>query len=524
MKKRLTALLVGFSMLVLTACGGGNTAQPESVAETAESVKGTAAAEASEDKGYKESIVIGIHGAATSTDPQDKDNIYHSVVYKMSHDRLVGADPKTGEPVPELAKSWEWVSDTEIEFKLRDDVDFQNGSHFTADDVVFTFDRAKTSNGTAFRTKNLVKCEAVDEYTVRMEFTEPNPDWIDMLPLSIFSILSKDAVEADPANGASVGTGLFCIEEMVPSDHVDLVRNDNYWGETTPTKNVQFRYIAENSARLIALQNGEIDVCTQPNATDLVYIENDANLDLVEVKGASCTYFAFNTSKAPGNDPNLRMALAYAMNLDDIITVAVGGLATPAVSNWGWNTYGYYDEFGAYGQDLEKAKEYLQKSYPNGDAKLQISCTSGINATTAQIIQEQARAIGLEITINEVESAALSAMSYFDVAEHQSMIYNLGWLNYGDDARRPYYPGQNTNKAILSDERITGLIDAAAKEMDDTARMEMYKEIQEINHEQAYYIPMYYAAINVGVNKNLEGVDWASNNHHDYSYARVKKQ
>lgn len=320
MKKRLTALLVGFSMLVLTACGGGNTAQPESVAETAESVKGTAAAEASEDKGYKESIVIGIHGAATSTDPQDKDNIYHSVVYKMSHDRLVGADPKTGEPVPELAKSWEWVSDTEIEFKLRDDVDFQNGSHFTADDVVFTFDRAKTSNGTAFRTKNLVKCEAVDEYTVRMEFTEPNPDWIDMLPLSIFSILSKDAVEADPANGASVGTGLFCIEEMVPSDHVDLVRNDNYWGETTPTKNVQFRYIAENSARLIALQNGEIDVCTQPNATDLVYIENDANLDLVEVKGASCTYFAFNTSKAPGNDPNLRMALSYAMILPVLTT------------------------------------------------------------------------------------------------------------------------------------------------------------------------------------------------------------
>lgn len=511
-------------MAAVTACG--NSDQTETSAAVQNSAidisEAPSDSENVSETAYKDSVVIGIHGAMTSTDPQDKDNIYHSVVYKMSHDRLIGEDPETSELIPELATSWEWVSDNVIEFKLRDDVDFQNGSHFTADDVVFTFDRAKTAVATSFRTQNLVKCEAVDDYTVRMEFAAPNPDWPNILTLSIFSILSRDAVEADPANGPSVGTGIFKIVEMVPSDHVILERNDNYWGETTPTKQVTFRYIAENSARLIALQNGEIDVCSQPNATDLVYIRDDDNLKLVEVKGASCTYFAFNTSKAPGNDQNLRLALAHVMNLDDIITVAVDGLATPAVSNWGWNTFGYYDGFGAYDMNVEKAKEYLDKAYPNGGAKLEISCTTGINATTAQIIQEQARAIGLEIVVNEVEQAALSAMSTFDVAEHEAMIYNLGWLSYGDDARRPYYPGQGTNKAIVTDERIMELVDAAAVEMDEDARKEMYKEIQESNHEQAYYIPMYYATINVGINKNLDGVGWASNNHHDYSYVKVK--
>ncbi len=475
-----------------------------------------------QSKGIQKNIVIGLEQGITTGDPHKLSNIPHNELFNMTHDRLVAMNPDDLSFHPELALNWKWVSPAVLELELRKNVKFHNGATMTASDVVFTFERAKTMGTTASaKLAGLKSIEALDTYKVRMTLAKPNVDWLDTLALPMSSILSKSAVESNPAEGGFIGTGAWIIKTLKPSDYVSLTRNNAYWTELPKTETITLRYIPEDSARLIALQNGEIDVCINVLSTEIKFITDDPKLSLVQYNSTSLEYIAFNTSKAPGNDQNLRLALAYALNIDDIVTVATGGLGTKAATNWGPKTFGYYDGFGPYKRDLEKAKKYLALAFPKGGAKLEISVSGIDRATMAQVIQDQCRQIGLTITVNEMEGAALTAASAFKTAKHQSMIYNLGWNSAGDDARRPYYAGSNTNKATISDTRIMELIDKASMEFDENARKAMYREVQQINHDQAYYIPLYYPILSIGVKKNLSGVAWMAHKSHDFTYVNI---
>jgi peptide/nickel transport system substrate-binding protein len=475
-------------------------------------------------KSYAKSVTIAIEQGITTGDPHKLSNIIHNELFNMTHDRLVYLNLKEMDFEPELAVSWKWTTPTVLDLELRKNVKFHDGRTMKASDVVYTFERAKTMGTTASAKLAVLKSiEAIGEYGVRMTLSSVNVDWLDTLALPMSSILSKEALIANPKEGGFIGTGVWINKELKPSDYVLLTRNNNYWGEMPKTEVVTLRYIPEDSARLIALQNGEVDVCINVLATEIKFVTDDPKLSLVQYNSTSLEYFAFNTSKAPGNDKNLRLALAHALNVDDIMTVVAGGLATKAVSNWGPQTFGYYDGFGPYPHDMKLAKEYLAKSYPKGGAKLEISVSGADRVTTAQIIQDQARQIGLTITINEMEGAALTAASAFKAAAHQSMIYNLGWNSAGDDARRPYYQGSNTNKAIITNKRIMELLDKAVTEFDGKARKAMYKEIQEINRAEAYYIPMYYPILSIGTKKNVGGIAWMPHKSHDFSYVYLEK-
>ena len=107
-------------------------------------------------------------------------------------------------------------------------------------------------------------------------------------------------------------------------NYTKLVAFEDSWRGAPNAKSFTFRYIPEDSARLIALQNGEIDICQTPAAIELGRIEEDPALDLISYKGGSLTYMAFNTQKDPAKDENLRKAVAHAIDIDSIIAVADG--------------------------------------------------------------------------------------------------------------------------------------------------------------------------------------------------------
>ena len=532
--RKLTAAGLAAAMaLSLAACGSSSssttstTAAETTAAAAGETAAGetTAETQAEAAKQYKEDVVIGFVNSLQMTNPQSISNVAHNMLFKMTHDTLIGYDSTTKEYLPELATEWNWVEDKVIEFKLRDDVVFQNGDPMTSADVVATFMRVLNDEAIASKMgalyQNIESVEAVDDYTVRISLKEVNLDFVAAMSHPTASIMSDVALEEDIDNGGSIGSGAWKVVEMVENDYVKLERNDDYWGELPPTKTVTIRYIPENSARLIALQNGEIDVCLEPSATELGIVEDDDKLDMVQLDSTTCYYLAFCTAHEPGDDQNLRLAVAHSLNLDDINTVATNGMGTVATSYWGRDTYGYTDSFGPYEQNLDLAKEYLAKSYPDGGAKLEITVSTNAFQSCAEVIQEQARAAGIEVTVNKVEPAALTTMSKFNTAEHQAMVYSLSWNYYGDDARRPYYAGSNVNKATVTDERIMELIDSARGEKDDAARTAMYEEIQQINHDQAYYIPLFYNKSVIAFDKNLSGVTWEPNGYHDFSQIAV---
>lgn len=526
MKKLIAMLLAMIMVLSMFSACGQTSNEPETTTAPAqdsgnqgEIAKPTEPVPEEPVTQYKEDVVIGMSTSVTAIDIHvtATTGIYYLV--EMTHDKLLTFDAVTKEFSPMLATEWEWISDTELKLKLRDDVVFHNGEPFTADDVVYTFERIKAHEGGTAATKAapLDSIEVVNDYEIIMKLKAVNVDWLNILAYNTNIIMNREACEADDVYGPSVGTGVWVLDEYVANDYTTLKANENYWGEKAKAKTMRLTYIPEAAARLIALETGEIDVCMNISTTDIPYVEDNENLEYIQIAVGTCNYLAFDSSEAPGDNLDLRLAFAYGVNKQEIIDLAKFGYGTPAVSNWGLYTYALDTEMEDYGYNPEKAKQHLEAS---GVTEITISCRNNF-VDVATVVQAQMKEIGLTVHINEVEAAALTAMSKYAVHEHEAMFYNYGWDVFGDDSRSPFYKDSNVNKARIYNEEIMALIDAAKAEFDEEKRTELYHQVQAINHEQCYYLPLFYGAVHMATADDVTGINWDPIGMYDFSYIAV---
>ena len=519
MTTMLAASMVGCSK---SSSGGSATTAGAETADPGKQTTGTADASGDlnpltppEGVQLKEDLAMGLKSKHTTIDTMEVSNNQHNYMFRMVHDTLVHFNNTTNELEPQLATEWSTDDGGKTYIlKLRDGVKFHNGETLKASDVVFTFNRMQGTTSSNNLYTKLESVEAVDDMTVKIVLINPNLDWPYMMTIPTTSILSEKAVTDDPTEGTGIGTGPWQIDSYEFGNYTKLVAFEDSWRGAPNAKTFTFRYIPEDSARLIALQNGEVDICMEPATIELGTIEDDPNLDLISYDGGSLSYFAFNTQKSPADNEDLRKAVAYGIDVDSIIAVAAEGRGKKATSFWGWNEYGFYD-CGGYEYNPDKAKEYLAKAYPNGGATLDVTVSGAERKTIAEMVQSQLKEIGIAINIVELDSAGLSTST--TKGDHQSCIYGMGFNIFGDDARRILQPGSAVNKAHYDDPEVMELLDKAVAETDEAKRKEYYKEIQENVHEHVPYIPLYYADGFIGVKKGTGGIDIYPTSHHDYS-------
>lgn len=526
--KRIALFMAIVMMLSLVVgCGGGTTStSTTSTTSTTPSV----VTPADPDVKYEEQVVIGQNAKTTTTNPQAQTNIAHRMMFGLTHNTLVGYVEKSKELTPELAKSWTVSDDLKTwTFTLRDDVVFHNGEKFTADDVVFTWENAMSAEGVSGTVKaayaKMESVKANGDYEVVITLSEGNIDLLYTLSNEYMAIVNREACAANATDGPSIGTGAWINKEFVSGDHTLLVVNENYWADVPVTKELLFRYISEGSARLIALETGEIDVCQSPNNTEHEVIKANSDLILEAYPSSALTYLSFNMNTFLGEDENLRLAIAHALDNQQIIDGAASGFGTVANSMWGIDQYGYFDNWESVGQvtynnNMEKAKEYMAKSKyatTGVDIKFMTSTTWRVNAL--QIMQQQLKPLGINVIIDEVDAAGLTSRS--NTGDFEVLMYSITFTPAGSDVNRIFYPGSSTNNANYNSARVTELLDLASAEQDDTKRKAYYQEVQEIVHKEAPYIPLYYANSGAAYDKNLESAIFNNSGNHDYTYARV---
>lgn len=468
---------------------------------------------------YKQEVVVGVSDSCSDMDPQASNRIANHVIYKMTHSPLIMLNEIDNKLEPALAVKWEQNDDTTYTFYLRKDAKFHNGEPVTASDVIFTIERGKGSPFTGPDYKLISEVSAPDDHTVVMKLAVPDAEWIYKLTYHNFVILSKKAVTEDPNNGTAIGSGAYVLDEFELNDYITMHKFEDYWdAENIKTERFKFRYIPENSARLVALQNGEIDFCMNPANSETSYIADDPNLELYQIDGTNTQYLAFNTQRPPFDNKKLRQAIAYAVNKEDIITVAMEGFATPAKTFWGPTSFGYYDGFEGYEYNVEKAKELLAEAgYPNG-LDMNIVCIN-VGAVASEVLQAQLKKIGINATITEMETAGI-------VSAHQSGEYDTTWYGHSFNALansvvKLYLSDSGDNRAKYNNPVTDEKIAQAAQLFDEAKRMELYKEVQEIAAEDVPYIPMYYRVISWGTVKGFEGVIPNAGMMHDLSHSYV---
>ncbi|MDQ3067604.1 MAG: ABC transporter substrate-binding protein [Actinomycetota bacterium] len=316
---------------------------------------------------------------------------------------LVALEPGSTEPVPGLAESWEANDDGTVwTFKIREGVTFHDGETLDAAAVCFNFDRWYNFEGPlqnpgatyywqvvfgGFATYNkdsgapedslYESCEVTDASTAVLTLTKPSATFIPALSQQAFSIASPKALEEFNADEGTtdedgvfsptgtfgtehpIGTGPFKFESWVRNDRLTLSRNDDYWGEKASIDELIIRPIADNAARLQALQTGEIQGYDLVEPQDIATLQGDDELQVIDRPAFNVAYVGFNIAKKPTDDVKVREAIAYGLDRQAVVDEFYSGRAVVATQFMPPEVVGYADDVPTYEYDPEKAKQIL---------------------------------------------------------------------------------------------------------------------------------------------------------------------
>ena len=536
MKKLLSLVLIMALVTMGLFAGGGKEEAsapapvPTESAGTVTSSGNVKSAEVKADATYKDTVIIGIANDVNNLDPQGSNTDANMMVFYLTHERLVNIDPDTGKVIPALATEWTVSADGCVyEFTIDKDATFTDGTPCTAEDVKYTYDKAKTSSFASQKVADVIATEVIDSTHIRITLQKANQDWLTLMAHGGMSILSKAACEKDSVNGPRLGSGMFSLEEWVPGSHCSFVRYDGYRKGAAPTRRIVMKLYKEASTRLIALQTGEIDVCIDPSTTDLERIKADANLDLIQTPNVVMLYMPMQMEKKGLDNVHVRKALAYAMDKESIVFAAYDGLATVHNNYINRGQFGLNENIHVYEYNLDKAKEELALSgYKPGQLTFHIMVDKEFKKTAALIFQGACAQIGINIVLEEMETAALKGK-----LNDASLDYELALYQFTDDLGTDYtlrnqhgstvqadgtLKKNGSNRCNMKDATFNAMLDEALVETDSAKREQDYHEIENYLDEICPLVPICTSYINIGAKKGIVGAIWKPDAKHDFRY------
>jgi len=485
-----------------------------------------------EKSGEQDVFVFARGGDAVSLDPAEVTDTESENVSQSILETLVGFAEGETTVAPSLATEWVISEDgLTYTFALREGVKFHDGTDFNADAVVYNFERWMKSSqekfymyGTVFsgyvadETHELESVKAVDEHTVEFKLKYAQPTFIKDLALTPFSISSPAAIEkhGDEYGSNPVGTGPFVFEEWKRNDRVVLNKNEEYWLEGYPkVDQVIFRTLPNNSARLNALLSGEVDMIDGLDPASIQQIEDNEDFQLLARPPLNIGYLGLNVKKKPLDNKLIRQALNYAVDKDAMIEAFFAGQAEPAKNPIPPTVEGYNDEIEAYSYDPEKAKELLAEAgYADGFEMelwaMPVSRPYMPDANrVAEFLQASFAEIGVKANIVTYEWATYLEKTKAGEADS----YLLGWTGTNGDADDFIYTLWHEknigtyNSAQYVNKELNKVLEEARTITDQEKRNELYKQAQEIMHEDPPMIPLVHTTPVLAARADVTGFD-----------------
>jgi peptide/nickel transport system substrate-binding protein len=473
-------------------------------------------------------LVVAMSDDTPNMDPRIGMGSTRSTYIRQVFESLVDADPQ-GKPQPGLALSWRSIGDTTWEYTLRKGVKFHDGEPFNADTVLFNLDRMFRKNldkhpvkdvaaGTAFdRTFPFVtRWEKVDDYTVRIHTSEPSPnlwDFIGREPMVPRAYAIKNGIEA--VNDKPVGTGAWKLVEWKRKTHMQLERNEDYWGPKPLFKRLRLQVIPEASARLAAVRAGQVHLVESVPPLDAQALAQDPKLKIVSGPGKSnCRLYLNGRAKDKYDsggkdglfiDPKVRLALNLAVNKDAILKKIFLGQAIANTSPVPTTSYGFAAQ-EPYPYDPKRAKAMLVdagwkdtgKGFDkNGEAlALQLYYApkhygqSFDEMTLA--VAEMFKDLGVPVTIKAVDFG-----SQLQITQKGTLPHNGGFTACrtsnnldADDYLRDWAAITLVNWAPFTPELMT-LFAGTRRELDPQKRLRLLAEMQKAVRDWAPVVPLY---------------------------------
>lgn len=420
----------------------------------------------------------------------------------------------------ELAESWEVSEDgTEWTFYLRQDVKWQDGEPFTADDVLFTFQALQNPDvqAASFRERFMegeepIQFEKVGEYTIKATLKQPIASLATNITVPIIPkhILEGQDINTSEFNQKPLGTGPFKVIEWRSGESVELEANpDFYRGEPYLDRWVM-RILPSADAALVALQTGEIDF-GEISGKDVPKFLNTPDFTLFTRNRDLCDILLFNGAKPFFQDNRVKQAMMYALDRQALLDTALLGYGTLADSPFNQPVMVYQEgDLPQYEFDPEKAKELLKEAGwedTDGDGivdkdgepfKIDLGAftVAAIHQRIAPLVQANWQDIGLDVTIQNVDVATFFQAAYQPDIEKPFDVQFTVWGLYGvdPDAYAAFYAPEKQELSFINfyNEEIKALFDQGRVTMDVDERKKIYEEAERKLWEELPALPLFY--------------------------------
>ena len=470
-----------------------------------------------------QTLSIGFADPVSSVDPQLNNHAGDRSLALHFWDSIINSRDG-GKLEPALASSWKALDDKTWEFKLRSDIKWQDGKPFTADDIVFSFQRARNVPGTvasytgALRT--VESTTAKDPHTIIVKTNTPNP----MLPLDIASIYivskhvgEKSKTEDYNAGRAVVGTGPYKFISYSPGDRTVFERNPSYYGPKPLWDKVNYRYINNGAARTAALLAGDVDVIDKVAVTDVAKLKKTPSVSVYTYPGLRVLllqpsfrpgpneFITDNAGKPLEKNPlqevKVRQALSVAINRKAIADRILQGTVTEANQWMPKNTFGYNPEVKDVAYNVEQAKKLLAEAgFPQG-FQITIHVPGDRYPQAPETVQAVAQfwtRAGVKTKVEVVPWSVYAGRA----GKNEYAVSVIAWGNgtgeagYGllqtlasNDAKR----GRGSNNwGRYSNEAVDKALDAATVEFDAKRREAIFRHSVRLVTDDVGNIPLFH--------------------------------
>jgi peptide/nickel transport system substrate-binding protein len=471
------------SLLILTACGGA-------------------------DAGDSGALRVAFQ-PIVQTDPALISSDSEVFVANAVYDYLVDIDANSN-PVPRLATEWLISGDgLTYTFTLAEDVTFHDGSPFTAEDVVWTYDRLRDPElgfATSSLYTNILSVVAADDATVVFTLENPNPFFLYDLSDN-HALMIKDGTEdASDFNG----TGPFKMESYSPEDRIILEANSDYFIDGEPKlSGVEVIFFPDDIAMIDALRGGQVDLVMRMSTSLYESLNAVSGIETVAIPTSGFDLIRLRSDREPGNNPLVIQALKLATDREAIFELVQQGYGAIGNDSPIGPLYATYHDQSVLppARDVEAAKDLLDKAgYPDGLELILHVPDSGGRPDLAAVLQQQWAEANIHVDISvEPESVYYGDDGWLEV--------DLGITGWGSRPYPQYYldqmlvSGAEWNEAHFADEEFDALAQTAGSTLNEDERITAYSQIQELLAARGPVIIPYYFAQFGAIKDTFEGFE-----------------
>jgi cationic peptide transport system substrate-binding protein len=489
-------------------------------------------------------IVYCSEGSPASFNPQlDTSGTTVDASSHQIYDRLIDFDPVTGDVVPALATSWLVSNDGKTyTFQLRQQVPFHQTEtfkptrFFNADDVLFSIDRWRLidhpyhdiSGGRYPYTDSLnlgsliTKVERINGYRVEITLNKPESSFLANLATDFAVILSaeyadklisrnqKELIDYQP-----IGTGPYQLANFRQDRYIRYTKHPKYWRQIELTDKLIFDITSSSSLRLAKLLTGECDAIALPAHSELEVIRQQDDLVLDEKPGLNIGFWAFNTSKPPFNNPEVRRALGMAIDKNALIEAIYFNSAIPAKNIVPPTSWAFQSDVRSLSYNPIAAKNLLREQGVPEDFSMTVWAMPVQRAYNpnamkmAELIKAYLLEVGIQVNIISYEWSTFRER--LTEGLHDSVL--IGWSADNGDPDNFYRPllscaaiESGTNRAMWCSEEYDLLINKALQYTDIGERTYFYGKANELLAEQLPLIPIAHASRYQAHRKELDGL------------------